>query len=46
MGTSASKKMDDGSIFNYEVQDGNDQLVSLSSMRGKKAYLIVNTAGE
>jgi glutathione peroxidase-family protein len=44
MGNSASEGS--GSIFDYEVQDGNSQPYAMANLRGKKAFLIVNTASE
>jgi len=34
------------SIFDFEVKGGDGSMVALSSLKGKKAYLIVNVASQ
>jgi glutathione peroxidase-family protein len=34
------------SIFDYDVDDGSGNKISLASLKGKKAYLIVNVASQ
>jgi len=43
MGNSATVQ-DSRTIFDFEVEDINNQKISLSTYKGKKAYVIVNTA--
>lgn len=44
MGNSAPKEKDSRTIFDFEVEDSTGQTISLSKFKGKKAYVIVNTA--
>lgn len=47
MGSSSSKNTSDhSSIFEFDVQDKDNQTVSLRSFEGKKAYIVVNVASK
>ena len=44
MGNSESAPPDDKSLFSFTVLDLDNQSISLSNLKGKKFYVVVNVA--